>query len=300
MFQNQLDIFEHRLIIQYFQYSERVLCLDYPYTDWILDFQRRYQLNPTYRSLVTNYLENQRIKNQDEEERFFHLLQFLSFIKNVELNPRKDCEKQRIKKQNYYLLKFALSQFVKFTGMRLSNHSDREKLILYFYQLQKLDPIVKVFSDRAFRSYVCFPYVKCNNPSGKSWVVEVLVAEELFCFPYPFQLPKSFLISNHKHDLRLKVRLMKSLAVSEREKRLDLEEFFNKVSIRIPNNHLIQIKKNIIKLLNELVGNNIIQNKIEIELKSGKNTDQLIENLTPYDITRRIKFIRFHEKIKNL
>ena len=62
--------------------------------------------------------------------------------------------------------------------MHLSNNSEREKLILYFYQLQKLDPIVKVFSDRAFRSYVCFPYVKCNNPSGKSWVVEVLVAED--------------------------------------------------------------------------------------------------------------------------
>jgi hypothetical protein len=93
---------------------------------------------------------------------------------------------------------------------------------------------------------------------------------------------------------------MKSLAVSEREKRLDIEEFFNKVSISIPNNHLIQIKKNIIKLLNELVVNNIIQNKIEIELKSGKKIDQLIEKLTLYDITRRINSIRFHEKIKNL
>ena len=118
LFQNQLDIFQHRLIIQYFQYSERVLCLDYPYTDWILDFQRRYQLNPTYRSLVTSYLENQIIKNQDQEEGFFHLLQFLSFIKNLGLNPRKDCKKQTIKKQNYYVLKFALSQFVGFTGIR--------------------------------------------------------------------------------------------------------------------------------------------------------------------------------------
>ena len=131
LFQNQLDIFEHQLIIQYFQYSERVLCLDYPYTDWILDFQRRYQLNPTYRSLVTNYLENQRIKNQDDEERFFHLLQFLSFIKNLELNPRKDCKKQRIKKQNYYVLKCALSQFVEFTGIRTLKDSQRKKLIQY-------------------------------------------------------------------------------------------------------------------------------------------------------------------------
>jgi hypothetical protein len=153
-------------------------------------------------------------------------------------------------------------------------------------------------SSKAFRSYVCFPYVKCDNPSGKSWIIEVLTAEELFWFPYPFELPKSFLLSSNKNDLRLKVRLMKSLAVSEPEKTLDLEEFFNTINVR--NDPLIQIKKNLIQLLNELVGNNIIQNKIEIELKSGKKTDQLIEKLTPYDLTRRIKSIRFHEKIKIL
>ena len=84
----------------------------------------------------------------------FHLLQFLSFVKSLKLNPFKDCQKHRIKKQLYYGLKFPLSQFVKFTDIHLSNHSKRKKLILDFYQLQKLDPIVKVFSDRAFRSFV--------------------------------------------------------------------------------------------------------------------------------------------------
>ena len=102
-----------------------------------------------------------KIKNQEEEERFFHLLQFLSFIKSLELNPLKNCKKHRIKKQNYYGLKFSLNQFVKFTGIQISNHSERKKLIFYFSKLQKLDPIVKVFSNRAFRSYVCLPYVEC-------------------------------------------------------------------------------------------------------------------------------------------
>ena len=99
--------------------------------------------------------------------------------------------------------------------------------------------------------------------------MEVLVVEELFCFPYPFQLPKSFLNSANKNDLRLKVRLMKSLTVSEREKRLDLREFFNPINYQ--NTALVQIKKNIIKLFNELVENEIIQNKVKIILKSGKN-----------------------------
>ena len=302
LFHNQLDVFEHQLVLQYFQYSVQVLRSDYQYTDWIVDFRRRHQgyhiVNLTSRWLVTSYLENQIIKNQEEEERLFHLLQFLSFVKSLQLNPLKDCKRHRIKKQNYYGLKFPLSKFVKFTGMQLSNHSERKKLILYFYQLQKLDPIVKVFSNMAFRSYVCFPYVDCENPSGKSWVIEVLAAEELFCFPYPFQLPKSFLRSGSKNDLRLKVRLMKSLAVSEQDKRLDLEEFFNIINVR--NNQLIQIKKSLIQLFRELVENKIIQNEVKIILKSGKKKDRWIKNLTISDITRRIKYIKFHEIVKKV
>ena len=84
--------------------------------------------------------------------------------------------------------------------MQLSHQSDREKLIFYFYQLQTLGPIVKVFSKMAFRSYVCFPYIGCDNPFGNSWMIEVLAVEELFYFLYPFQLPKSFLISKNKNE----------------------------------------------------------------------------------------------------
>ena len=138
LFENRLDVFEHQLVMEYFEYSGQVLRSDYPYTDWIIDFQRRCQGNPTYRPLMTSYLENQMIKNQEEEERFFHLLQFLSFIKSLELDPLKDCKKLRVKKQNYYRLKFPLSKFVKFTGIQISNKSDRKNLVSYFKQWQKL------------------------------------------------------------------------------------------------------------------------------------------------------------------
>lgn len=89
---------------------------------------------------------------------------------------------------------------------------------------------------------------------------------------------------------------MKSLAVSGREKRLDLQEFFNPINYR--NTALVQIKKNIIKLFNELVENEIIQNEVGIILKSGENKDHLIQNLTTSDITRRIKYIKFHEILR--
>jgi hypothetical protein len=92
---------------------------------------------------------------------------------------------------------------MKFIGIKISKQSQSDKLIRYFKQLQKLDAIVKEFSNKSFRSYVCLPYVECENPSGNSWSIEVFAAEELFWFPYPFQLSNSFLISTHKNDLQL-------------------------------------------------------------------------------------------------
>ena len=91
---------------------------------------------------------------------------------------------------------------------------------------------------------------------------------------------------------------MKSLAVSNQEKVLDLEEFFN--SITVPNTHLIQIKNSIIQLLNELVDNKMIQNKLEVVLKSGKKRYHFIKNLTTSDITRRIKYIQFYEILQKI
>ena len=61
---------------------------------------------------------------------------------------------------------------------------------------------------------------------------------------------------------------MKSLDVSDQTKRLYLERLFNKIKVR--NDQLIKIKKNIIELLSKSVKNKIIQNEVEIVLKSGK------------------------------
>ena len=297
LFNNQLDIFENKLVLQFFKYFGQVLRLDYQYTDWVVDFRRRYRVvNPSNPTLFTSYLKNQKM-SEKEEEKLFHLLQFLSFLKSLELNSFKDCERLRVKKQNYYRLKFPLSKFVRYTGIQISNQSVRKKLIGYFKQLHKLDPIVKEFSDGGFRSYVCFLYAECKNPSAKAWVVEVFAAEELFLFQYPFKLPKSFLISGQKNDLRLKVRLIKFLAVSEQKKLLDLQEFFN--PINVSNKRLIGIKENIIQLLKELVENRIIHNRMEIVLKNGKKKDVSVKYLTASDITRRIKYLKFTENILN-
>lgn len=295
LFQNQLTIFEDKLIWQFFKYSNQVLCENYPYTDWILDFYRRNNDSTIFQPFLLSYLENQSVKGV-EDDKLYHLLQFLNFVKSLNLNPFRDCKKTIIKGKVYYELEFPLVEFIKFIGVKIKKQSERVKLINYFDELQTLKPIVYVFSNVGFRSYVCFPYAGCVNPTGRRWIVEVLVAEELFCYPYPFQLPTIFFNSTTKNDLRLKLFCLRSLAVPSKIKTLDFENFFNTVvDKQIRQDSLIQIKKNIIKLLSELVRSKIITDDAKIIMKNGAEINVLIHELTVSNLTRRISCIKLYE-----
>jgi hypothetical protein len=66
LFNNHLDVFEHKLVLQYFKYSGQVLRLDYQYADWVIDFRRKYRpVNTSNRALLTSYLEN-RVMAEEE------------------------------------------------------------------------------------------------------------------------------------------------------------------------------------------------------------------------------------------
>ena len=71
---------------------------------------------------------------------------------------------------------------------------------------------------------------------------------------------------------------------------MDFEEFFNAINLR--NDSLIQIKKNLIQLLIELVENKIIQNEVEVVFKSDKKIlfDQKFDCFR-YNLTDRIYLI---------
>ena len=161
--------------------------------------------------------------------------------------------------------------------------------------MQKLDPIVREFSDGSFRSYVSFPYVDSHNPFRNSWVIEVFIVEELFNFSYPFIFPESFLRGKYKNDFRLKLLLIQSLSVKDQQKKLDIQELFQRVTTS--NNRMVQMKENLIELLQELVEKKSLGPEIQIISKSGKKKHMQIKNLTSSSITRRIEYLKFNEII---
>ena len=277
-------------MIEFYSVNTFIFPLYEKYTDWLRDFSRSYSEKPDA-FLFTSYLENGMTSSQ--EQPLFHLLQFLSFVRSLNLNPDKDCEKFFIKDQFYYTLRFPLSQFVNFTGMKISNKSKRDKLVVYFQKLQIIEPIAEYFSDGSFRSYVLFPLVEINAQSNKPKVIEVSVAKQLFKFPYPFGFPKSFLQSKSKNDLCLKIRLIQSLASNHKEKIFHFEEFCNHVSVT--GTRMVQIKKSMIQLFQQCVQHKFIQPQIQIIYKNETTSYILIEQLTHSIVTKRIKQFKFYE-----
>ena len=85
--------------------------------------------------------------------------------------------------------------------------------------------------------------------------------------------------------------------MNRQNKSLDLEKLFSIVNVS--NTNLIKIKKQTIKLLKELVKHKIIHNQLETIYKRARKKQILLESITVFNITRRIKYLNFSENIDN-
>jgi hypothetical protein len=96
----------------------------------------------------------------------------------------------------YYFITFPVSDFLQFTslpGVPRKRQYQLKKILSFLLSLQKLDPIVEIFSDASFRSYVIFPYLSVVK-QGKSWVARISISEQLYFYKYPFFLPEEFIL----------------------------------------------------------------------------------------------------------
>ena len=106
-------------------------------------------------------------------------------------------------------------------------------------------------------------------------------------------LSNSFLSIKNKSDLSLKYQLMSSLAVQNQQKTFNLQELFSQISVS--NTRMIQIKKDLIQLLQELNQQQFIKSKLYLISKDGKENEMHIENLTTLALNRRIHYLKLSE-----
>lgn len=261
-FNHQFDSFEYKLTKIYCGYSQKLFSLDNFYVEWLVHFRRKKILKQSY--LFTNYLEN-KITLLEDKKRLHHLIQFLTFIKTLNYENSKQ---HWIEEICFYIEQFYLSDFIKFVGIKVTRQNQRKKLLEYFEKLHKIEPIVEKFSDESFRTYACFPFSGVNKTKTGRWVVEIYIIEDLLSYQYLFILSNSFLSIKNKSNLCFKFQLMHSLAVHNQQKTFNLQELFSQISVL--NTRMIEIKKDLIQLLQELNQQQRIKSKLQLISKNGK------------------------------
>ena len=224
-------------------------------------------------SLVSSYLRKGCLDSFVQKKQFFKLIQLLSFIRSLEYS------KQFIDDQVYYVMEFAVMEFISFTGGNAKSTYQRTKALEFLSSLQNINPLIQKFSNEEFRRSVMFPYVKLKK-QNKRWTVTMAIGEELYFHQYPFVFPDYLLTYQNKYDLEIKLQLIESFSTVELEKRFAVKNFLNRFSV--PNKDLTKIKKELINLFSRLKDSQLIENKFRLTFKNGSYSKlRQIENLSP-------------------
>ena len=282
LFCYDIEQFEEILTKHFYTYSKKVLTLNYCFTDWLNKYLRKNK--KPINSLVTSYLKKKTNK-LSENFKIFTLLQFLTFSRS------KKYTKVQIYDQCYCLIQFTLKEYIKFSGVKKINQYQRNKFINLFYSFQKTEPLITYFTDSHFQSIVSFPYVNIQK-QGNSWVVRVAISKLLYDYHYPFAFPNTFLTYQNIYDLRIKLEFIQVISTIPLEKVFYVEVFLQQFNI--PTSQKALIKKNIVKIFNQLQMIGSIKKHYRLIKKSQQV--QEVNALTPL-LVGQANIIYFYENI---
>ena len=220
-----------------------------------------------------------------QKEQFFKLIQFLSFLRTLEYS------RQFLEDQTYFVIEFAVIDFIGFTGGNVKSTYHRTKALEFFTSLQEIKPLIQKFSKDEFRKSVMFPYFKLKK-QNRRWTIRMAIGEELYFYWYPFLFPNYFLLCQNKYDLEIKLQLIESHTTVELEKRFPVKNLLNQFSVS--NKDLTKIKNQLVDLFSRLKDFELIENEFGLTYKNGSS--KKVEKLTP-GMLSKIKSFSFYEKI---
>jgi hypothetical protein len=268
LFNNQLDIFEDKLVIQYFKYSGQVLRLDYQYTDWLVKFSQKQRYIRTSSSFLTSYFEENHTfsSNIKELEQLYRFLQFLSFSQT---QPSKSIE---IASHKYQIINFEIQDFMQFIQFKNASEYKTKQLIDFFQQLTNTPNLVSIFSDHQFKISATFPFAHVDGDSGV-WKAQIYFNYQLYSYQYPFLFPKSYLNYQDKYDMQIKLQIMQSFANTSLKKKFNLSEFLDRFQ-NTPNQTKAHIKNLIISTFQALRYDKLIQTDIVLHVLGNKRKNK--------------------------
>ncbi|MFT5250287.1 MAG: hypothetical protein ACI93P_002022 [bacterium] len=196
--------------------------------------------------------------------------------------------------KRYIIKEFYLADFMKFTQTPSTNSRQRTKLADYFESLHSVNPRVEQFVDGTFRIFPTFLYSGVNKVGGRL-KIKVYDIKDLYYYLYPFIFSKQFINYKNRTDCLLKLQIMLYMSVQSLKKIFPLSEFL--LQIKLSNSKIIQVKKDLILLIQEIGQEGIIQDKIKIipKHKPGSVKYLNIHQLEIKHLNQRVAYLVFYE-----
>jgi len=296
-FKYQFDLFEYQLTKVYFRYSLTLFPSDNDsdFLGWLIDFYRKYirsKRNSNSALAIEYLIQKNNLVYREHGQRLFHMLQFLNFI--TKLESPKSFQYFIVKGKKYIIEEFYLADFMKFIQIPSTNSYQRTKLVDYVESLHNVNLIVEQFVDGTFRIFATFLYSGVKKVAGRL-KVKVYIIEDLYDYAYPFIFSKHFINYKNRTDCLLKLQIMQCITVQSVKKLFPLSEFL--LQIKLSNSKLIQVKKDLILLIQEIGHEGVIQDKIKIIPKHKRASVKYfnIDQLEVKHLNQRIAYLIFYE-----
>lgn len=134
-----------------------------------------------------------------------------------------------------------------FIKIKNKNHYQLKKIICFFHSIQNTVPTLTVFSENFFRSASVIPLVDIYKENN-SWIVQILLAEQLYFYQYPFSLPHYFITYQTTYELQVKLKIIQVMSSERLEKVLEIQDSLEQFNLSTQKK--TSIKKLIIERLN--------------------------------------------------
>lgn len=303
LFSNQLEKFEDSSIRCYYKYLWNNLVFENPFTEWLVVGGRKLRMNKFLSgSLALSYLKPKLYKNIyqsfDKIPETLCFIQLLSF-----LNQRKDKIKILERNLGFVKIHFQAEDFFNFIGVSLGKF-DARKLATIVDLLHYQNPRMTVFSEtpveKKFKSKSMLVDVEFTKIRRGPFTGEIIIAEEVYRYRYPYYLPESLLFLPTYNDyhrnymVKIKLLFIESYSSSAVEKRMPIKVFLSQ--FHRSNQKMATIKKDILIIFKDLQKKDLIDSRFKLISATGeedKLTKLSTSSFTKYDI------ICFYEKIES-
>ena len=303
LFSNQLEKFENSCIRCYYEYLWNYLIFDNIFTEWLLVGGRKLRINRSLSdSLVLSYLKPKLARNVyqnfDKKPETLCFIQLLSF-----LDQREDKIQILERSLGFVKVNFQAEDFFNFIGISLDNY-DTRKLAKIINIMYHQSPRMTVFSEtpveERFQSKSMLANIEFTKNKKGPFIGEMVVAEEVYRYRYPYYLPESILFLStyndyyRNHMVKIKLLFIESYSSSAVEKQMAIKAFLNQ--FHRSNQKLAKIKKDILFIFNDLQKKDFIDSRFKLISETGKET-----KLTKLSTARFTEYdtICFYEKIQS-